>query len=482
MEIEDRERPFRLRPRRPPGGTGRGKRIWASGLRALLRFVQLSGFRRRKRGRSSGAGGRKARDRGTSYKQRCAVRITYSRNKTEGQWKAHGRYLARESATQKGDPRVVGFNAGEKGVDIARRLDSWQRAGDERFFKLIISPEFGDRMNLAEHTKGLMRRIERDLGAKLEWAGVIHCNTDHPHVHVVLRGVDEQGRALRLPREYIRSGIRSHAEDLATEQLGHRTEGDAIDAQHRDIHQLRFTALDRVIQRSNPVGADYFVARADPTQPGLRPFAKAQQHNLAARLAMLEKMGLADTLGGYGWRVKGDFEHVLRMMQRRNDRQKTLVEHGAVLSDPRLSLQFVSFRELTQIEGRVVAHGQEENTGQAYLMVEGVDGKVYLLYQNEEIQNARHKRQLGINSFVRLEKRFSGARPFLQVEDLGNAYELLKNSAYLRSVAGQLMRRGIARVEQTWGGWLGQYQRAVNQHLRTARAQEQNRRSRERAR
>jgi type IV secretory pathway VirD2 relaxase len=482
MQIEERERPFRLRPRRSSAGTGHSKRIWASGLRALLRFVQLSGFRRRKSGGSSWAGGRKVKGRGIPYKQRCAVRVTYSRSKTAGQWKAHGRYLARESATQKRDPRVVGFNAGERDVDIARRLDAWQRAGDERFFKLIISPEFGERMNLAEHTRALMRRIERDLGTNLEWAGVIHCNTDHPHVHVVLRGVDEQGRALRLPREYIRSGIRSHAEDLATEQLGHRTEGDAMEAQRREIHRLRFTTLDRIIQRSNPLGTDYFAVRADPTQPGLRPFAKAQQHHLAARLAMLEKMGLAENLGGYGWRVKGDFEHVLRMMQTRNDRQKTLAEHGALLSDRRLPLQFVSFRELTQIEGRVVAHGQEENTGQAYLMVEGVDGKVYLLYQNEEIQNARHKRQLGINSFARLEKRFSHARPFLQIEDLGNAYELLKNSAYLRSVAGQLMRRGIVRVDQIWGGWLGQYQKAVNEHLRTARPQEQSRRSRERAR
>lgn len=33
--------------------------------------------------------------------QRCAVPVTYSRNKNAGQWKAHGHYLARERATEK---------------------------------------------------------------------------------------------------------------------------------------------------------------------------------------------------------------------------------------------------------------------------------------------------------------------------------------------------------------------------------------------
>ena len=32
------------------------------------------------------------------HDQRCAVRVTYLNNRTRGQWKAHGRYLARESA------------------------------------------------------------------------------------------------------------------------------------------------------------------------------------------------------------------------------------------------------------------------------------------------------------------------------------------------------------------------------------------------
>ena len=464
MKIDDRERPFRLRPRRPRGETRtHGGRRWASGLRRLLRLAQSSAHRLNRGKRTWRAG--HGRSGPTSYKQRCAVRVTYSQNKTAGQWKAHGHYIARETATEKSKARTAGFDAKENRVDIAQRLDTWQRAGDQRLFKLIISPEFGDRMNLEAHTRELMQHMERDLHTKLEWAAAVHYNTDHPHVHVVLRGRDEHGEALRLPREYVQSGIRSHAEDIATKQLGYRTERDAMEAQRREVPQLRFTTLDRMIQRHNPQRADYFTVQRDPTRAGLQDFSRAQEHNLAARLAKLGQMGLAEGLGHYTWRVRGDFGQLLRTMQKSSDRQRMLARHGALLSDERLPLEFVCFRQLTHVEGRVVAHGQEEDTDRMYLMVEGVDGKVHLLYQNEDIQNARHKKQLAINSFVRIEKRFSDARPFLQVNDLGGAYELLKDSTYLRNAASRLNRQGIVDLERTWGGWLGQYQEAVREHL-----------------
>jgi hypothetical protein len=69
--------------------------------------------------------------------QRCAVRVTYLINKTRGQWKARGRYLARESGTHESGTHEnpaegVGFGHDEQGVDIAARLENRQRARDER--------------------------------------------------------------------------------------------------------------------------------------------------------------------------------------------------------------------------------------------------------------------------------------------------------------------------------------------------------------
>lgn len=59
------------------------------------------------------------------FYQRVAVRVTYSTNKTPGQWKAHGRYIARENATQRDNIKAVGFSATETALDVAQRLTSW---------------------------------------------------------------------------------------------------------------------------------------------------------------------------------------------------------------------------------------------------------------------------------------------------------------------------------------------------------------------
>ena len=163
------------------------------------------------------------------YNQRCAVRVTYAPNRIAGQWAAHGRYISRASAAGE-NLQSLGFVSAGSDIDVPEALGSWQKAGDPRLFKLIISPEFGERLDLKAHTRNLMERMERDLGTKLEWVAIIHRNTEHPHVHVALRGRDERGIALRLPREYIKNGIRQHADALATEQLGYRTQLDAEEA------------------------------------------------------------------------------------------------------------------------------------------------------------------------------------------------------------------------------------------------------------
>ena len=99
--------------------------------------------------------------------QRCAVRVTYSPNRVRGQWAAHGRYIARESAAGQGTGGEVGFSAAAEGIKTAKTLADWQTAGDPRLFKLIISPEFGERLDLRRHTRELLSRMETDLGLDL---------------------------------------------------------------------------------------------------------------------------------------------------------------------------------------------------------------------------------------------------------------------------------------------------------------------------
>jgi len=178
----DDERPFRLHPRRPRPVRNESK-IWARGFQQLMHLVRMT---TRPSSRRSRAGGSSAAAR-PPRSQRCAVRVTYSRNKIRGQWAAHGRYIVRDSATALRRDGAPAFGSIADGVEIPAVLGNWQKAGDERLFKLILSPEFGDRLDLERLTRDVMAAMERDFGLPLEWAAVVHRNTDHPHVHVVLR-------------------------------------------------------------------------------------------------------------------------------------------------------------------------------------------------------------------------------------------------------------------------------------------------------
>jgi type IV secretory pathway VirD2 relaxase len=467
---KDDEPEFRLRPRKPPARKERA--AWASAYKILMHHARMSGSRKR---RSIGLGTGPKRTR--PYNQRCAVRVIYAKNTVAGHWRAHGRYVARESASQEGNPKAVGFDGHGESIDIARRLESWQRAGDERLWKLIVSPEFGDRADLKRLTRDLVSRIERDLGTPLEWVAAAHYNTEHPHVHLAMRGVAAEGRPLRLSRDYVKQGIREIAEDLCTRQLGYRTELDAAAAQRREVHQHRYTSLDRIIkrnaERSEEANSPFFTVSTNPGRPGLVRAPLVERHT-AERLKVLESMGLAETAGSNIWRVRQDFENVLRAMQRSADRQKILAAHGVLMSDERLPLVVLDFRRLTTLEGRILVHGEEDTgrqAGRSYLMLEGTDGQVHYVYYTPEVEGARGRGGLRTNSFVRLRKLFADGHPVLKIDELGDSEAILRNQRYLRETVERLIRRGIAPQEDGWNGWLGRYQKALQEAAVTVERQ-----------
>src|SRR5215472_16435649 len=237
----DDDRPIRIRPRKPRAPQ-REAVAWTSGFRLLMYYAR--GGRKVNRGRRFSHG----RDAGRPRNQRCAVRVTYLNNRTRGQWRAHGRYLARESARDVRDGAAA-FNRDREAIDVVRGLERWQSSGDHRIWKVILSPEFGERIDLQQLTRALAERIGADLGTNLEWVAVPHYNTEHPHVHMAIRGMKSDGQPLHFDRDYIRHGIREMAEDLCTRQLGYRTGLDAAHAERREISEARFTSLDRLILR-----------------------------------------------------------------------------------------------------------------------------------------------------------------------------------------------------------------------------------------
>jgi hypothetical protein len=114
----DEERRFRLRSRKPAARTERI--ALASAHKTIMDYARITS--RHLRSREPGSG------RARPHFQRCAVG---TKNSTRGQSRANGHYVSREGGTHGGDPRAVGFNATEESIDIAARLEGWQKANDE---------------------------------------------------------------------------------------------------------------------------------------------------------------------------------------------------------------------------------------------------------------------------------------------------------------------------------------------------------------
>ncbi|MGC4052855.1 MAG: DUF3363 domain-containing protein [Paludibaculum sp.] len=237
-------------------------------------------------------------------------------------------------------------------------------------------------------------------------------------------------------------------------------------AERREIQERRFTSLDRVIGRSgladgeddNATAGHFVVRRPDPAP------ARAREQHVDARLVVLQEMGLAELAGFREWLVRRDFETVLKAMQRANDRQKMLASHGTLLSDERLPLVVTDMRRLKILEGRVLGHGEEEGgrgAGRHYLLLEGTDAKVHLIYYTPEMEQARRRGMLRSNSFVRLQKQFENGSPALEVVDYGDAERVLKDRRNFVCRAKAMAARGPLPSVGGWGGWLGRYEGAL---------------------
>src|SRR3546814_17762807 len=105
-----------------------------------------------------------------------------------------------------------------------------ERCEDDRHhFRFIVSPEdAADMQDLRAFARDLVRQMEADLGTRLEWIAVDHWNTDNPHIHLLMRGVNDQGGDLVISRDYISHNLRSRAEELAFAELGPKPEPAAL--------------------------------------------------------------------------------------------------------------------------------------------------------------------------------------------------------------------------------------------------------------
>ena len=159
---------------------------------------------------------------------------------------AHLRYLERDGVDRDGQ-RGKAYSALENEADGKAFVE---RGRDDRHqLRFIVAPEGSNEMaDLRSFARDLMRQVEKDLDTRLDWIAIDHYNTGHPHTHIIVRGVLEEGGVLNIAGDYIAHGIRYRASELVTLELGHQSRA-------ASCKQPRLSPLDR-LEVGCPVGME----------------------------------------------------------------------------------------------------------------------------------------------------------------------------------------------------------------------------------
>jgi len=310
------------------------------------------------------------RARGAIVKARVVRQV-----RSPGALRAHIGYLQRDGVTRDESPGKLFDAAGDEadGRAFADRCKD-----DRHHFRFIVSPDdAGELENLRTFTRELMDQAARDLGTRLDWVAMDHWNTEHPHVHILVRGRGDDGKDLVISRDYISTGFRARAGDLVTRELGPRSELETRQGLEAETTAERWTRLDRVLARE---------AWAADGVIDLRPNRDAVGDPLReiriGRMRTLERLGLAEPAGSARWVLGADAERRLRELGERGDiikrLHKSLTKDGATRAPSSWALQGESHGE--PVIGRLIARGlDDELRGTAFAVVDGIDGRVHHL-------------------------------------------------------------------------------------------------------
>jgi type IV secretory pathway VirD2 relaxase len=307
---------------------------------------------------------------------------------------AHVRYLERDGTARDGEPGRF-YSTFADAADASAFLK--RGAGDRHQFRLIVSPEDGPAFaDLKGFTRDLMARMEEDLGTTLDWVAVDHFDTGHPHSHILIRGVTEDGKTLNIAGDYIAHGIRHRGAQIMTRALGPQSEIEVRQQLEQEVSAERLTRLDRSLMAQ---AQDHRVdlGKPDPAQP----HDPRYQQLLVGRARVLERMELAEKTGPLTWRLDPDAKQVLEDMGRRGDIIRTLHRDRARASWRDLTLPMPAPQEAPErlvihglsqtwrsepatealtgpIIGKVISRGTaDEEHEWRYLVVEGIDARTH---------------------------------------------------------------------------------------------------------
>jgi hypothetical protein len=111
---------------------------------------------------------------------------------------AHIKYIRHRPGPDREQGGREMFNERDN-IDPAEMREAIRELGDSRVVvhKLTLAPEINPEDKKA-FTREVMENLGRDMGRDLNWFAVVHNNTEHHHIHVVVLGKDRNGTEVRI--------------------------------------------------------------------------------------------------------------------------------------------------------------------------------------------------------------------------------------------------------------------------------------------
>jgi hypothetical protein len=379
-------------------------------------------LRKRPRGGGKACGGTRK-----DFLQRCTAKMQYS-NSIEAHKVQLEKYLVREGTA------LDGSQAELFGTD----LKEYQANMAERNFRIFLSPESSS-VNLNDLAERFVTRLEKQTGYHVYWQGACHYNTAHPHVHLLINGVDKQGREIKFPKDIVKTFMRETSRDICTAQVGLRTRQDLEREKEQALLSPRWTKLDNRIHD--------LCDRLSRIQPHTINYDKER---ILVRLETLRKLKLCVYENG-GYTMKANWQEDLRA----NGRYNAFLKAREELRYTDSSLMKVYAGNLGLVSGKVtkVYRTDGDASDNHVVVLEGLDGKAYFipLLKKPELYDSGKKSFLNEGEFITL-KAYTTQRgrltPVFYKRELKSVQNEVKKNNYTGLLADEVNRTNK-------GAWIG---------------------------
>lgn len=326
----------------------RKKHTVAIGLMALYALKKYNSHKKKK---GSGGGFRKVSGPAKDTRQRCTVRMHYSKS-FEAHKEQINNYLVKEGKGRDGvKPTLYGTLE-----------DEYRKNMTAKNFRIFLSPT-SNSIPLSSLANTFVSSLEMQTGYKLYWVAAEHYDTAHHHVHLLINGTDKDGKDVFFPRDIVKTFMRETARDICTSLVGPRTREDIALEKEGLITANRYTYLDEKLKSRIETGGI------------LKKYAVEHNDTARRRLDHLTKLGLC-RYEDDRYIFTPEWEKTL----------KTNGKYNAFISSKEV-LKYTNEKNLTLYDGSqgsvsgviTKIYRTDEVSDNHAILLESIDGKAYFI-------------------------------------------------------------------------------------------------------